>query len=142
MACTLFTLAQQPELAERLRKALEPHVPSSPDTLLMDDQIMDVDLLNGVIYEALRMYPPSPSHPTRVTPPEGTIIAGQFIPGRTQLITPQYVIGRGTYFISLSPKLPFCACSTDTSARRRTRLSPRQRIHSRALVQPSGARQR
>ncbi|KAE8376666.1 cytochrome P450 [Aspergillus bertholletiae] len=94
MACTLFVLAQQPDLAQRLRKALEPYVPQSPDELLMDDKIMNVDLLNGVVQEALRMYPPSPSHPTRVTPPEGTIIAGRFIPGGTQLIAPQYVIGR------------------------------------------------
>lgn len=97
MACTLFTLAQQPELAKRLREALEPHISQSPDALMMDDQIMNVDLLNGVVQEALRMYPPSPSHPTRVTPPEGTMIAGRFIPGGTQLITPQYVIGRGKW---------------------------------------------
>lgn len=95
MACTLFTLAQQPQLAKRLREALEPLMPEDPEELLMDDQIMNVDLLNGVVQEALRMYPPSPSHPTRVTPPEGTIIAGRFVPGGTQLITPQYVLGRG-----------------------------------------------
>ncbi|KAJ5128601.1 hypothetical protein N7448_002317 [Penicillium atrosanguineum] len=94
MACIFCTLTQQPELAERLRKALEPHVPQSPDEILMDDQIKNVDLLNGVVQEALRMYPPSPSHPTRVTPPEGTMIAGRFIPGGTQVMAPQYVIGR------------------------------------------------
>ncbi|KAI0204329.1 cytochrome P450 monooxygenase [Astrocystis sublimbata] len=94
MACTLFTLAQQPDLANRLREALAPYVDPFSTDLLMDDQIMDVDLLNGVVQEALRMYPPSPSHPTRVTPPEGTTIGGQFVPGGTQLIVPQYVIGR------------------------------------------------
>ncbi|KAI1422345.1 cytochrome P450 monooxygenase [Xylaria sp. FL1777] len=94
MACTLFTLAQKPELANRLREALAPYVNPFSEEILMDDQIMDVDILNGVVQEALRMYPPSPSHPTRVTPPEGTTIGGRFIPGGTQLITPQYVIGR------------------------------------------------
>ncbi|KAJ5190672.1 uncharacterized protein N7498_009657 [Penicillium cinerascens] len=94
MICTLFVLAQQPELANRLRKALEPHVPQNPDEMLMDDQIMNIDLLNGIVQEALRLYPPSPSHPTRVTPPEGTMIAGRFIPGNTQVMAPQYVIGR------------------------------------------------
>lgn len=95
MACALFALTKQPELAKRLRKELEPHVSQSLDTVILDDQIANIDLLNGVISESLRMYPPSPSHPTRVTPPEGTVIAGKFIPGGTQLIAPQYVIGRG-----------------------------------------------
>jgi hypothetical protein len=99
MICTLFVLTQQPELANRLREALAPHVPQSPDAMLMDDQIMNIDLLNGIVQEALRLYPPSPSHPTRVTPPEGTMIAGRFIPGNTQVIAPQYVIGRGKWFL-------------------------------------------
>ncbi|KAL2784625.1 cytochrome P450 [Aspergillus keveii] len=94
MSCILWILAQRPELADRLREELKPLVPPSPDELVMDDQIKSLDLLNGVVQEALRMWPPSPSHPTRVSPPEGTIIAGRFIPGGTQLIAPQYVIGR------------------------------------------------
>ncbi|KAI5460996.1 cytochrome P450 monooxygenase [Mariannaea sp. PMI_226] len=94
MIATLFTLAQRPELVNRLRKELEPHVPKDTDEMLMDSSIMNIDLLNGIVQEALRLYPPSPSHPTRVTPPEGTVIAGRFIPGNTQVIAPQYVIGR------------------------------------------------
>ncbi|QPH02987.1 hypothetical protein C2857_007207 [Epichloe festucae Fl1] len=94
MICTLFVLAQQPELADRLRKELEPHVPENPDEMVMDDKIMNIDLLNGIVQEALRLYPPSPSHPTRMTPPEGAMIAGRFIPGNTQVVAPQYVIGR------------------------------------------------
>lgn len=95
MICTLFVLAQQPELANRLRKELEPLVPTDPDEMLMDEQIMNNDLLNGIVQEALRLYPPSPSHPTRITPPEGCVIAGRYIPGNTQVMAPQYVIGRG-----------------------------------------------
>lgn len=109
MTSILYTLAQQPELANRLRRALEPHVPQEPDVLLKDDQIMNIDLLNGVVYEALRMYPPSPSHPTRVTPPQGTIIAGKFIPGGTQVMAPQYVLGRGKYFLFLTITW-YCCC--------------------------------
>ncbi|KAG5790880.1 hypothetical protein H9Q69_010075 [Fusarium xylarioides] len=95
MICTLFVLAQEPELVERLRKELEPHIPEDPNEMIMDDKIMSLDLLNGIVQEALRLYPPSPSHPTRVTPPEGAIIAGRFIPGNTQVMAPQYIIGRG-----------------------------------------------
>lgn len=95
MICTLFVLAQKPELAKRLREELEPHVPASLDEMITDDKIMNLELLNGIVNEALRLYPPSPSHPTRVTPPDGTYIAGRFIPGNTQVIAPQYIIGRG-----------------------------------------------
>jgi cytochrome P450 len=101
MACALFQLANQPELAKRLREALEPHVSQSPDAEIFDDQISTIELLDGVISESLRLYPPSPSHPTRVTPPEGATIAGRFVPGGTQVMAPQYVIGRGKWFFYL-----------------------------------------
>ncbi|KAL2069223.1 hypothetical protein VTL71DRAFT_15561 [Oculimacula yallundae] len=94
MICTLFVLAQKPELAKRLREELTPHVPASIHEMIMDDKIMNLELLNGIVNEALRLYPPSPSHPTRMTPPEGTYIAGRFIPGNTQVIAPQWIIGR------------------------------------------------
>ena len=94
MACALFVLTKQPELAQRLREAIAPHVSKSLEDEILDEQISTIDLLNGVISESLRMWPPSPSHPTRVTPPEGAMIAGKFIPGRTQLMAPAYVIGR------------------------------------------------
>jgi cytochrome P450 len=94
MICTLFVLTQKPELADRLREELRPHIPEDPDEMIMDDKIMNLDLLNGIVQEALRLYPPSPSHPTRITPPEGAVIAGRFIPGDTQVMAPQYIIGR------------------------------------------------
>jgi len=104
MICTLFVLTQKPELADRLREELRPHVPEDPDEMIMDDKIMNLDLLNGIVQEALRLYPPSPSHPTRITPPEGAVIAGRFIPGDTQVMAPQYIIGRGkrTFFSQIT----------------------------------------
>jgi Cytochrome P450 len=53
--------------------------------------------LNGVINEALRLLPPGSigTFPV-VTPPEGLIIDGTFIPGNTTLYCPQYVLGRST----------------------------------------------
>ncbi|OQE20932.1 hypothetical protein PENFLA_c015G00636 [Penicillium flavigenum] len=85
MSAIFCTLAQKPELAQRLRQALEPYVPKAHDEILMDDEIKNIDLLNGVVLEALRMYPPSPSHPTRVVPPaDGNIFPrpNEFIPER------------------------------------------------------------
>ncbi|KAI9661952.1 MAG: hypothetical protein M1821_009192 [Bathelium mastoideum] len=94
ITCALFELAKQPKLQDKLYEALKPHVSESSDDEIFDEQISTVELLDGVVWEALRMWPPSPSHPTRVTPAEGATIAGTFIPGGTQLMAPQYVIGR------------------------------------------------
>jgi len=95
ITCALFELAKQPELQKKLQEALAPHVSQSPDAEIFDHQISTIELLDGVVWEALRMWPPSPSHPTRVTPAEGAMIAGRFVPAGTQVIAPQYVIGRG-----------------------------------------------
>jgi tryprostatin B 6-hydroxylase len=57
--------------------------------------------LDGVIWEALRLFPPNPSHPSRVTPAGGVTIAGRFVPGGTQVITPHWVLGRGKSLLSL-----------------------------------------
>lgn len=80
----------------KLREALAPHLSASPDAEIFHDQVATIELLDGVIWEALRLFPPNPSHPTRVTPAEGAVIAGRFVAGGTQVMAPQYVIGRGT----------------------------------------------
>ncbi|KAI3391686.1 hypothetical protein diail_6965 [Diaporthe ilicicola] len=94
LACALFELAKQPVYAKRLREALDPHVSPSSDDEILHEQVSSIDLLDGIIWETLRLFPPNPSHPSRVTPPEGVMIAGRFVAGGTQVIAPQYVIGR------------------------------------------------
>jgi hypothetical protein len=94
----LFELAKKPEYAKKLHEALESHVSQSPDAEIFHDQISTIELLDGVIWEALRLFPPNPSHPTRVTPAEGAMIAGRFVASGTQVMAPQYVIGRGKWF--------------------------------------------
>lgn len=70
-----------------------------PRTELGDYQppdLAELKHLNGVINEALRLFPPVPSALPRVTPLEGLTIDGTFIPGNTTLYCPQYVLGRST----------------------------------------------
>lgn len=112
----MFELAKQPEYAKKLHEALEPHVSQSPDAEIIHDQISTIELLDGVIWEVLRLFPPNPSHPTRVTPAEGAMIAGRFVAGRTQVMAPQYVIGRGKWFFCLEATIcPIDAPTTDES---------------------------
>ncbi|KAL9025019.1 MAG: hypothetical protein Q9196_006084 [Gyalolechia fulgens] len=94
LASALFELAKHPEYAKKLREVLALHVSPSPDGEILHEQISTIELLDGVIWEALRLFPPNPSHPTRVTPAEGATIAGRFVAGGTQVMAPQYVIGR------------------------------------------------
>ncbi|KAL8663549.1 MAG: hypothetical protein Q9202_003737 [Teloschistes flavicans] len=94
LASALFELAKHPEYVKKLHEVLAPRVPQSAEGEILDDQISTIELLNGVIWEALRLFPPNPSHPTRVTPAEGAMIAGRFVVGGTQVMAPQYVIGR------------------------------------------------
>ncbi|KAL8919479.1 MAG: hypothetical protein Q9208_006764 [Pyrenodesmia sp. 3 TL-2023] len=94
LASALFELAKHPEYAKKLHEVLAPHVSQSSEGEILHDQISTIELLDGVIWEALRLFPPNPSHPTRVTPAEGAMIAGRFVAGGTQVMAPQYVIGR------------------------------------------------
>ncbi|MCJ1237976.1 hypothetical protein MMC14_005963 [Varicellaria rhodocarpa] len=56
--------------------------------------LQSLDHLNGVINETLRLHPPVPSGPLRVTPPDGVTIAGHYVPGDTVVAIPSYSLGR------------------------------------------------
>ncbi|KAM7199177.1 cytochrome P450 [Rhypophila sp. PSN 637] len=56
--------------------------------------LTDLKHLNGIINEALRLIPPVPSALQRLTPPEGLVIDGTFVPGNVTVYCPQYVLGR------------------------------------------------
>ncbi|KAK4224931.1 hypothetical protein QBC38DRAFT_396686 [Podospora fimiseda] len=57
--------------------------------------------LNAVINETLRMAPPIPWLPPRITPKEGKVICGTFLPGNTTLVSQIYLMNRSpSYFHS------------------------------------------
>ncbi|KAL4954336.1 cytochrome P450 [Aspergillus filifer] len=56
--------------------------------------LSEAPLLNGCINEALRLYPPVQGGVQRLTPPNGAMIAGRFIPGDTIISTPTYSLHR------------------------------------------------
>ncbi|KAI0466717.1 cytochrome P450 [Xylaria cf. heliscus] len=93
---TIFRyLAQYPHHVSLLRAEID----ALPRTEVGDYAYADLsglEHLNGVIHEALRLFPPVPTSLPRITPPEGLDIDGTFIPGNTTVICPQYVIGRSS----------------------------------------------
>jgi cytochrome P450 len=81
-------------LTQQLREELAPLVGS--DGVVEHHKIQDAELLNGCIYEALRLNPPVPSGVFRKTPKGGVMVGGEWVPGETCVQMPQFVMGRGT----------------------------------------------
>ncbi|PLB36896.1 cytochrome P450 [Aspergillus candidus] len=88
----LHTLLKHPAELEKLRAELEPFRDASGHFLNSD--IANLDHLNGVINETLRMYPPVSGVLPRMTPPEGIDIDGMHIPGNVTVSCPMYPMGR------------------------------------------------
>jgi cytochrome P450 len=56
--------------------------------------VNNLDYLLAVLNEALRMYPPVPGIASRITPRQGCIIAGNFVPGNTCVSVNQWSANR------------------------------------------------
>lgn len=67
---------------------------TDPSGDVLNEKLANLEHLNAVIQETLRLHPPVPSMLQRKTPSEGIMIDGTFIPGNTIVSCPQYVIGR------------------------------------------------
>lgn len=90
-----YLLCRHPEYQSRLFEEIA-GLPDD-DGLIDDNLLAALPLLLGTINESLRLYPPVPSGLQRLTPPEGAVIAGRYIPGNTVVTTPTYSLQRGLY---------------------------------------------
>ncbi|KAI0535109.1 cytochrome P450 [Xylaria digitata] len=88
-------LAQYPHHIGLLRAEIDPLQRGELGEYAYID-LSNLKHLNGVINEALRLFPPVPTILPRLTPPEGLDIDGTFIPGNTTVFCPQFVIGRNS----------------------------------------------
>ncbi|KAL3464725.1 cytochrome P450 [Aspergillus heterothallicus] len=90
-----YELVRKPEEIEKLRAELAQYVDDDkPDGEILHSKIAHLDHLNGVINEALRLYPAVPSGLQRLTPPEGIVIDGTHIPGGVNIFCPLYALAR------------------------------------------------
>ncbi|CRG86026.1 Cytochrome P450 67 [Talaromyces islandicus] len=106
LAALLYLLTQEPEKQATLREEVD-RLFSSPQDVSNQILIKNAPYLDGCIKEALRLYPAVPSGVQRLTPPEGAVIAGRFIPGDTLVSTPTYAIHRDPrYFVQPDVFLP------------------------------------
>ncbi|TFK52929.1 cytochrome P450 [Heliocybe sulcata] len=87
LGSSVFLLGTHPEKLALLQEELR-------DKELTNKCLVGCKILEGVINEALRLFPPVPSGMTRCTPQEGMMIAGKWIPGDVDVWTPTYTIFR------------------------------------------------
>jgi cytochrome P450 len=91
-----YLLCRHPEYQTKLYEELK-DLPVS-NSLIGDQYLIGKPCLTGIINEVLRLHPPVPSGLQRLTPREGAVIAGRYIPGDMVVTTPTYAIHRGTSF--------------------------------------------
>lgn len=96
-----YELALHPDQAKKL------HAELLPIDIYDRKALQALPHLNGFIQETLRLHPPVPSGGYRETPPEGITVAGQYIPGRTTIVSPRYSLGRCTFSLLPLPLFPY-----------------------------------
>ena len=84
-----FHLLKNPRTMEKLTGIIR-------STLKNEDEITfqstaQISYLHAVLEESFRMYPPVPGVLPRKTPPEGEMIAGQFVPGNVSSFAPPLI---------------------------------------------------
>ncbi|KAL4861311.1 hypothetical protein BDV12DRAFT_208149 [Aspergillus spectabilis] len=95
LSAIFYELVRHPEEIEKLRAELAPYADEkAPNGEFSHSSIGHLDHLNGVINEVLRLYPAVPSALQRITPPEGIVIDGVYIPGNMHIYCPLYTMGR------------------------------------------------
>ncbi|KUL91267.1 hypothetical protein ZTR_01460 [Talaromyces verruculosus] len=94
LTCTLYELVRNPHITTQLREAISASL-SPGETEIGAHHVRNIDILNGIINETLRLYPPVPTTLWRLTPPEGLWIDDEtYILGNVIVSTPHYVLGR------------------------------------------------
>ncbi|RSL98139.1 hypothetical protein CEP52_010486 [Fusarium oligoseptatum] len=82
LANVLYQLLLNPDKMETLRNELD-SVLEADEMVAPYDKVKHLPYLRACLDESLRLWPPTPQSLGRKTPPEGTTIMGQYIPGNT-----------------------------------------------------------
>ena len=79
-----YLLAINPQIRAKIDAELRANFKSEEEIDLLS--VQKLDYLIATVHEALRIFPPVPSAIPRKTPPQGTTIAGEYIPGNVSLL--------------------------------------------------------
>lgn len=89
LACIFYHLALYPQYQRQLQEELK-----SVASLHDFNHLETLPVLRSIIHETLRLFPPVPTAPARLSPTGGLLIGGKFIPEGIAIFTPRYVIAR------------------------------------------------
>jgi len=95
MTHLFFHLARNKKLTEELQRQLDALSNHN------DDSLAELDLLDAIIHESLRLHPAVPSGVQRLTPAEGITVGETYIPGHTLVQVPLHTVFRGKYSLIL-----------------------------------------
>lgn len=95
LASSIYLLALHPDKLQLLREDIDECFTSINDFAY--ESISKKTYVNGIINEALRLFPPVPAGMQRQTPPEGIMVNGTHIPGNVSVTCPTWVIHRGKH---------------------------------------------
>ena len=93
---TIYLLIKNPDKLGELRKELDAAL-DDDDIIAPWAKVKQLPYLRACLDESLRMYPPVAAALHRKTPPEGTMVMGQFIPGRTIVSMSAYTSHRDPF---------------------------------------------
>lgn len=101
LSAILYYLLKHPGTMEKAVKEIDSRLPPPVRGAALDEGVVSyaegksLTYLDACIQEALRLHPPAGGALfERVTPPQGAMIAGQFIPGRTTVSGLAYLMHR------------------------------------------------
>lgn len=90
----VYYLLKNPDWMTKLQKELR-------TAFATDDEITfksttQLRVLNAIIQETFRLYPPVPGALPRITPKQGALVAGTYVPGDITIGIPQYCASRSS----------------------------------------------
>jgi len=90
----VYYLLKNPQWMAALCEEIDTAFPT--ENLISFASTRHAKILNAVIHETLRIYPPVSTSLPRVVPPEGATVCGQFLPPGTHLGIAQYAMYRSS----------------------------------------------
>ncbi|GJJ08845.1 hypothetical protein Clacol_003064 [Clathrus columnatus] len=101
----MYHLLRYPEYFRRLQQELDTNFPPSEQAVIQVDKLSNLELLDAIINEALRLQPPIATYLQRAPPAHsgGKLLKDIFIPEGTSVVVPPYVIHRDKRYFSPNP---------------------------------------
>ncbi|KAF1810767.1 benzoate 4-monooxygenase cytochrome P450 [Eremomyces bilateralis CBS 781.70] len=119
----LYYLLMNPEKMKKLKDEIRSAFQSQQDIRM--GGLVRLKYLHACIEEGLRMYPPAPTGLPRLTPPGGTAICGEWVPGNTTVyVTPFTAFRSATNFRNPGDFIPERWISSDYDSDNKSVLQP------------------